>query len=42
MKTVAVWLLMGLLGAVFAMDRVAAQPAPATGAQLITLSDAGR
>ena len=41
MKTVAVWLLMGLLGAAFAMDRVAAQPAPATGAQLITLGTAG-
>ena len=39
MKTVAVWLLMGLLGAVFAMDRVAAQPA--TGTQLIMLGTAG-
>ena len=41
MKTLAVCLLMGLLGAVFAMDRVAAQTAPATGTQLITLGTAG-
>src|SRR5215510_12647164 len=41
MKTLAVCLLMGLLGAVFAMDRVAAQIAPASGTQLITLGTAG-
>jgi ribonuclease BN (tRNA processing enzyme) len=41
MKTLAVCLLMGLLGEVFAMDRVAAQTAPATGTQLITLGTAG-
>src|SRR5262249_15231522 len=41
MKTLAVCLLIGLLGAVFAMDRVAAQTAPATGTQLITLGPAG-
>ena len=41
MKTLAVCLLMGWLGAVFAMDRVAAQTAPATGTQLITLGTAG-
>src|SRR6516164_981252 len=41
MKTLAVCFLMGLLGAVFAMDRVRAQTAPATGTQLITLGTAG-
>src|SRR5262252_6092369 len=41
MKTLAVCLLMDLLGAVFAMDRVAAQTAPAAGTQLITLGTAG-
>src|SRR6476469_6227917 len=41
MKTLAVCLLMGLLGEVFAVDRVAAQTAPATGTQLITLGTAG-
>src|SRR5215472_15419347 len=41
MKTLAVCLLMDLLGAVFAMDRAAAQTAPAAGTQLITLGTAG-
>src|SRR5262249_8767616 len=41
MKTLAICLLMDLLSAVFAMDRVAAQTAPATGTQLITLGTAG-
>ena len=41
MKTLAVCLLMGSLGAVFAIDRIAAQTAPTTGTQLITLGTAG-
>src|SRR5262249_53792128 len=41
MKILAVCFLMGSLGAVFAMDRVAAQTAPAAGTQLITLGTAG-
>ena len=41
MKTLAVCLLMGSLGAVFAIDRSAAQTAPTTGTQLITLGTAG-
>jgi ribonuclease BN (tRNA processing enzyme) len=41
MKTLAFCLLLGSLGAAFAMDRVAAQTAPATGAQLVTLGTAG-
>src|SRR5215467_3524982 len=41
MKILAVCFLMGSLGAAFAMDRVAAQTAPATGAQLVTLGTAG-
>jgi len=41
MKILAVCFLMGSLGAVFAMDRVAAQTAPATVTQLITLGTAG-
>jgi ribonuclease BN (tRNA processing enzyme) len=41
MKTLAVRLLMGSLGAVLAAHSVAAQTAPATGTQLITLGTAG-
>ena len=41
MKILAVCSLMGSFGAVVAMDRVAAQTAPATGTQLITLGTAG-
>jgi hypothetical protein len=41
MKTLAFCLLLGSLGAAFAMDRVAAQTTPATGAQLVTLGTAG-
>ena len=41
MKTLAFCLLLGSLGAAFAMDRVMAQTAPATGAQLVTLGTAG-
>jgi ribonuclease BN (tRNA processing enzyme) len=41
MKILAFCLLLGSLGAAFAMDRVAAQTVPATGAQLVTLGTAG-
>ena len=41
MKILAVCFFLGSLGAVFAMDRVAAQTAPATVTQLITLGTAG-
>ena len=41
MKTLAFSLLLSSLGAAFAMDRVAAQTVPATGAQLVTLGTAG-
>ena len=41
MKILAVCFLMGSFGAVVAMDRVAAQTAPATGTQLMTLGTAG-
>src|SRR5215831_12088918 len=41
MKILAFCLLLGSLGAAFAMDRVAAQTVPGTGAQLVTLGTAG-